>query len=168
MQRKYRKIIKGSPHVMIGKKVITPGLIEHIQNLFEHQKIIKIKVQPDTANYYGMERLIEELIEKLRVYVLDARGFTVIISKRKVPGVHIKKKYRKKLTKVQSKTIKNQSLTPTPPPGSTPVEPAFIDYDNEELLEEIDKASDRIYGAPPHRDKSREEEEQVDLEKVEE
>lgn len=140
MLEEYNEIAHGSPQLHIGKNGITPGLIEHLGQLFKKQKIVKIKVMPETANYIGMEKIITELIHHLPLYVYDVRGFTVIISKRKLPQLKAKKKYL---------AIRKAIISPNPKSSTTYDDAPFIDYDDEEQLKEIDELSDEIYGAAP-------------------
>ena len=101
----------------------------------------------------GNEPLINKIIEELNVYVLDSRGNTFIISKRKFDGIHLPKKYLllkntlhppSKKKKKEEKEIRDPEQIVNSNEFS---EPDYIDYDNKELVAEIDKQSDILYGS---------------------
>lgn len=148
MNEEFQKVLEERPHLRLGKKGVTSNVLEHIKQLLKHNKMVKIKVLPDTAKYVGMEPILTEIIKNLKVYLLDVRGFTFIISKRKIPDITIPKKYKKLVIDAQKDNSKQKALKSVEEEKIEPG-PAYIDYDNEELLEEIDAASDEIYGAPP-------------------
>ncbi len=189
MNEEYRQVASGRAQLHIGKQGITPGLVDHLQQIFKHEKLLKIKVMPDTANYVGIEKILTQLITQVPVFVYDVRGFTAIISKRVIPDLHPKKKYLeirqahvdpesdKSLDSVDrvaavaspesTGTVNDPKTTSSPSPSLDEIpdpseliaedfeEPAYIDYDNEEMLEEIDKLSDEIYGKPPQKPRFR-------------
>lgn len=125
---------------------------------FKTNKLLKIKILKDIAHTYGVDYFLEYLIQQLGIYVLDVRGFTAVISKRAVHGVQIPKKYRimrkqhvkqEKLDSNHDKEPKNEEKAYKSDENNDndePEEPEFIDYDDEELLAQIDAASDEIYG----------------------
>lgn len=95
MSADFNKVRLGPIDVHIGKNGITPGLIEHITQLLKQKKIVKIKIMRETAHEYGIDLIIEQLLNQLKVYVLDVRGYTFIISKKKIPGIKLPKRYAK-------------------------------------------------------------------------
>lgn len=159
MTEEFQEIMLNRAHVHIGKNGITPGMLEHISKLFQSHQMLKIKVMKEIAHTYGVDYFIEYLVKQTGFYILDVRGFTFILAKRKIRGLTIPKKYRPLYPKKSQNSPAKEEITttseephftdPTKEPStlSTTDEPAFIDYDNEELLEEIDQASDEIYGA---------------------
>jgi RNA-binding protein YhbY len=95
MVEQYNEVLNGRAHVNIGKNGLTEGTIEHINTQMKQKKIIKVKILKEFAQELGMDHYIAILLEKLKIYIYDVRGFTIVISKRKLPGVNIPKRYAK-------------------------------------------------------------------------
>ncbi|MHA1618596.1 MAG: YhbY family RNA-binding protein [Promethearchaeota archaeon] len=182
--KEYQEVLQNRAHIIIGKQGITPKMLDHIRAQFKQHKILKIKIMKEVAHTYGVDYFIEYLMQQLQIYVLDARGFTIIISKRKITGLKIASKYRKMRAELVKKTpstsssnssstenvtkdapiVDNSSednldenkITEENPMEEDPLEidlaikygedPEFINYDDEELLQHINKVSDEIYG----------------------
>ena len=139
---RYMEVKNGRAQINIGKHGITPTFLEHLRIILKKERIVKIKILKDISMEQGNEPLINKIIEKLNVYVLDSRGNTFIISKRKITGIHLPKKYlllkntlhppsKKKKKEIEiiepEKIVKTNEIS----------EPEYIDYDNEELVAEI-------------------------------
>jgi len=150
---RYMEIKNGRAQINIGKNGITPTFLEHLQTILKKEKIVKIKILKEISTEQGKEPLINKIIEELNVYVLDSRGNTFIISKKKISEIHLPKKYlllkntlhppsKKKKKEIEIK--EPEQITDT----NEISEPEYIDYDNEELVAEIDKQSDILYGSP--------------------
>ena len=178
----FQEVRRTRAHVILGKNGVSPTVLKHVRNRLKKQRILKIKVLPEANTEYGIDYFIETIARELKVNVLDVRGFTFIISKRKIPGVHMPKKYlgfRNPSLKGEISTeesgeesteesaeesaeesgeestkdaIELPSETSSETSSEQPVASRaysnsdYIDYDDEELLAEIDKESDEIYG----------------------
>ncbi len=150
---RYMEIKNGRAQINIGKHGITPTFLEHLQIILKKEKIVKIKILKEISTVQGNEPLINKIIEELNVYVLDSRGNIFIISKRKITGIHLPKKYLllkntlhppSKKKKKEEKEIRDPEQMVNSNEFS---EPDYIDYDNKELVAEIDKQSDMLYGS---------------------
>ncbi len=149
---RFMEIKNGRAQINIGKNGITPTFLEHLQTILKKEKIVKIKILKDISMEQGNEPLINKIIEELNVYVLDSRGNTFIISKRKFDGIHLPKKYLllKNTTHPPLKKKKKEIEIIEPEQivnSNNFSEPDYIDYDNKELVAEIDKQSDILYGS---------------------
>ena len=148
---RFMEIKNGRAQINIGKNGITPTFLEHLQIILKKEKIVKIKILKEISMVQGNEPLINNIIEELNVYVLDSRGNTFIISKRKFDGIHLPKKYlllKNTLHPPKKKKIENEIVEPEQITNSDEItDPNYIDYDNEELVAEIDKQSDILYGS---------------------
>jgi len=146
------EIKNGRAQINIGKNGITPNFLEHLKTILKKEKIVKIKILKEISTEQGKEPLINKIIEELNVYVLDSRGNTFIISKKKISEIHLPKKYLllKNTLYPPSKKKKKEIEINEPEQIINPNEinePEYIDYDNEELVAEIDKQSDILYGS---------------------
>jgi RNA-binding protein len=149
---RFMEIKNGRAQINIGKNGITPTFLEHLQKILKKEKIVKIKILKEISTEQGNETLINKIIEDMNVYVLDSRGNTFIISKRKFDGIHLPKKYLllkntlhppSKKKKKEIEIVEPEQITNS----NEITEPDYIDYDNEELVAEIDKQSDILYGS---------------------
>ncbi|WP_371805442.1 YhbY family RNA-binding protein [Candidatus Lokiarchaeum ossiferum] len=149
----FHQVRQERAHVIIGKTGVTPSVLEHIKNHLKKNKIVKLKVMPDMVTEHGMDHFIAAVMKGLKIVVLDARGHTFIISKKKVARLHVPKKYGKLIGD-------NEEITPQADGESeeetvvldengevVDMNPEFIDYDDENLLHRIDQQSEEIYGA---------------------
>lgn len=161
MIKEYQKILQERAHLQIGKNGISQNLIDHLQNLFKHQKLLKIKIMPDYANYHGMENILTELIEKIPIFIYDVRGFTAIISKRNFQNLKPKKKYLKLLNNsfkrennlTKSRENIDNKTTISPILQKSYEDAPYINYDDPEQLAEIDELSEEIYKVPKKKKK---------------
>nr|QEE17367.1 CRS1 / YhbY (CRM) domain protein [Candidatus Prometheoarchaeum syntrophicum] len=149
---RFMEIKNGRAQINIGKNGITPTFLEHLKIILKKEKIVKIKILKEISMEQGNEPLINKIIEDLNVFVLDSRGNTFIISKKKISDIHIPKKYLllkntfhppSKKKKEEIEVIETEKI----PNESNFSEPDYIDYDNKELVAEIDKQSDILYGS---------------------
>lgn len=147
------EIKNGRAQINIGKNGITPTFLEHLKIILKKKKIVKIKILKEISMEQGNEPLINKIIEEMNVYVLDSRGNTFIISKKKISEIHLPKKYLllKNTLHPPSKKKKKEDIEEKKPEeiadSNTFSEPDYIDYDNKELVAEIDKQSDMLYGS---------------------
>ena len=141
MNKEFETIRKGAAHLQIGKNGLTEGMVSHMEELLKTHHTIKIKVLKSVADYVKMEKIIEEIMRKLRIYVADARGHTAIISIwDNMKEVKYPKKYlilREKIDEQIQKELETQGNTKLT--DSTP-----IDYDNEELMEKLNEQAEKI------------------------
>lgn len=149
---RFMEIKNGRAQINIGKHGITPTFLEHLQTILKKEKIVKIKILKEISNEQGNEILINKIIEELNVYVLDSRGNTFIISKKKISEIHIPKKYLLLKNTLHPPSKKKKKEIEVREPEKITIEsggsePEYIDYDNEELVAEIDKQSDILYGS---------------------
>ena len=149
---RFMEIKNGRAQINIGKNGITPTFLEHLQKILKKEKIVKIKILKEISMEQGNELLINKIIEDLNVYVLESRGNTFIISKKKISDIHLPKKYLllKNSLHPPSKKIKKEIEVSEPEKITSEnafSEPDYIDYDNKELVAEIDKQSDILYGS---------------------
>ena len=143
----FKEVMNDRALVTIGKSGITPNILEHIKTLLKKNKILKIKVMRDMVTEHGMEHFIAAVMKGLKILVLDARGHTFIISKKKVTGVHIPKKFGKLVEDSEESTPIEAEVLLDENGEVVDMNPEFIDYDDENLLHRIDQQSDEIYGA---------------------
>ncbi len=135
MSKEFERVRRSSPDVQIGKNGLTDGIVSHMEELLKDKYTIKIKVLKSIAQHVSMKEVLEEVLKKLSVHVMDVRGHTAILSIWKnTEGVNYPKKYRKMRQRI------DQELAKAKPQGED-----FIDYDNEELVEEIDARAEDFY-----------------------
>ena len=149
---RFMEIKNGRAQINIGKHGITPTFLEHLQTILKKEKIVKIKILKEISNEQGNETLINKIIEELNVYVLDSRGNMFIISKKKISEIHIPKKYLLLKNTLHPSSKKKKKEIEVREPEKITIEsggsePEYIDYDNEDLVAEIDKQSDILYGS---------------------
>ncbi len=165
----YNQVLNDRAQIIIGKNGITDGLFKHIKESLKRLKIIKLKIMRDQANEKGLDHFILPILNNLKVYILDVRGFTFIISKKKITGVHMPKKYLEftsisKMSQDAKSPKKNQQIQENKNEvhdnnsseknidnNATDekinfVEPEFIDYDDENLVARLDNQNDEFYG----------------------
>ncbi|MHA1475067.1 MAG: YhbY family RNA-binding protein [Promethearchaeota archaeon] len=146
------EVKNGRAQINIGKHGITPTFLEHLKTILKKEKIVKIKILKEISSEQGNEPLINKIIEEMNVYVLDSRGNTFIISKRKFTGIHLPKKYLLLKNSIHPPSKKKKKEIEIIEPeiisdANEISEPEYIDYDNKELVAEIDKQSDILYGS---------------------
>ncbi len=68
-------------HVTIGKNGLSEGTLKLIQDLTKKNGIIKIKILKSALNSdYSKEILVNELITKTYLHLIEMRGYSAIIS----------------------------------------------------------------------------------------
>ena len=166
----FNAVLNGPADMLIGKNGLGPSQMQHLESLIKRKKIIKIKVMKEIAHEQGIDGFIKAILNSIKVYVLDARGFTFILSKRKIPGLNIPKRFSALMEKESEKEEESEVEQEDGVEGgdisqeNQPQEPLsknkerkakrqasrqdddFIDYDDKELLDEIDKEADNMYG----------------------
>ncbi len=82
-QNEFKKVLLSSPHATLGKKGITEEFILHVQHLLKKYKIIKIKMLKSIATKTNIQSIAEQISNSTNSNLLDVRGKTIIISKKK-------------------------------------------------------------------------------------
>ena len=140
MSNPFNEVRMGPVDVHIGKNGITSGLIEHITNILQKKKIIKIKVLREEAHEVTVDRIIATVLQQIKAVVLDVRGFTFILAKKPVPGVHLPKKYQNLETLLQSLTDQ-----PLPLASSVKEDEDLEDFEDEDLdNEDLDQTDTKL------------------------
>lgn len=85
--KEFKKILLSDPIAILGKKGITDEFINHINNLLNRYKIIKIKALKTVANKSNIKKIAKNVAADTESYLLDVRGLKFILSK-----IPIKKK----------------------------------------------------------------------------
>ncbi|MHA1111125.1 MAG: YhbY family RNA-binding protein [Promethearchaeota archaeon] len=68
-------------HVIIGKNGLSIGTLKLIQDLIKKNSFVKIKILKSAlATDYSKEKLVEEIITKTNLHLIEIRGYSAIIS----------------------------------------------------------------------------------------
>ncbi len=79
-----RKKIHEKPDVLIGKNGVTENLLNEIKNQLEKKKTIKIKALKTIAQTKkDFKEILQQIQESIQIEVLDIRGKTAIIRKKR-------------------------------------------------------------------------------------
>ncbi|TFG00841.1 MAG: RNA-binding protein [Promethearchaeota archaeon] len=81
LKEKYKQVLLGNPTLIMGKKGINEGLLEHISRLLKKHKIIKIKMLKTALHGEKKEKIAQMIADKTNSHLLDLRGRTFILSK---------------------------------------------------------------------------------------
>ena len=82
-QNEFKKVLLSPQHATLGKKGITEEFILHVQHLLKKYKIIKIKMLKSIATKTNIQSIAEQISNSTNSNLLDVRGKTIIISKKK-------------------------------------------------------------------------------------
>lgn len=85
--KEFKKILLSDPNAILGKKGITDEFINHINNLLNRYKIIKIKALKTVAHKSNIKEIAKNIAADTESYLLDVRGLKFILSQ-----IPIKKK----------------------------------------------------------------------------
>ena len=71
--------------VRIGKRGITEENIQEIKNVLKKHKIMKVKLLKNFREIYpyNKEEVAKILVEKTKSKIVEIRGFTIILAKKK-------------------------------------------------------------------------------------
>ncbi len=83
-QNEFKKVLLSPPHAICGKQGITEEFILHVQHLLKKYKIIKIKMLKSIATKTNIRSIAEQISNSTNSNLLDVRGKTIIISKKKI------------------------------------------------------------------------------------
>ncbi|MFX0187312.1 MAG: YhbY family RNA-binding protein [Candidatus Hodarchaeota archaeon] len=82
--KEFKKILLSDPNAILGKKGISDEFINHINNLLNQYKIIKIKALKTIANKTNIKEIAKNVAAYTESYLLDVRGLKFIISREKM------------------------------------------------------------------------------------
>ncbi len=82
MKEILNQVIHGRVHVHIGKAGLTNGIINQIDNQYKKKRIIKIRFL-SMENFESVKEAANTLANLTKSNVLDIRGKTVVLQKRK-------------------------------------------------------------------------------------
>lgn len=91
----FREVQQDSPSVLIGKNLITEGMIKQIKDLVKKNTIIKCKILKSALSMADKEDIVAEVLAKTKYKLVDLRGNTFMLSKRPVKGLKLSKRCRK-------------------------------------------------------------------------
>ena len=83
-QNEFKKVLLSPPHATLGKNGLTEEFILHTQHLLKKYKTIKIKMLKSIATKANIQSIAEQISTSTNSYLLDIRGKTIIISKKKI------------------------------------------------------------------------------------
>lgn len=80
-----KHVLHGRPHVHIGKSGLSEGVLNEIDRQLEENEVIKVRFLRSALLIEGCDRdvFIKLLAEKLNAKILDVRGLTVILYRRR-------------------------------------------------------------------------------------
>ena len=67
--------------VQIGKKGLTPEVIEKIKEQLKKKRLVKIKMLPSFIRGKDKEAVIQELAEKTNSKIFQRVGFTIVLKR---------------------------------------------------------------------------------------
>lgn len=78
-----REMTEEKPMVWIGKNGITRGIIDNVSRKLEKDKIVKIKILRSGLQSGSCEELAEEISRLTESTLIETRGHTIILFKKK-------------------------------------------------------------------------------------
>ena len=78
--KEFKKVLLAKSHAILGKNGVTNEYINHISKLLKKYKIIKIKALKSIATKSNIKELAEQIKNATSSYLLDVRGFKIILS----------------------------------------------------------------------------------------
>jgi RNA-binding protein len=77
--------------VRVGKKGITEGLLAELDNILRARGVVKVKLLRNFREAYGVEsgnkrEVAAELAEALGAEVVEVRGYTIVLRRRRARG----------------------------------------------------------------------------------
>jgi len=79
--QKYKEVLLGDPMLIMGKKGVNEGLVDHVLTLLKSHKIVKIKMLRTALHGQEKEDVAQKVAEKTNSHLLDLRGRTFILSR---------------------------------------------------------------------------------------
>ena len=70
-----------APSVAVGKNGVTESVVNEIKNQLGKKRIIKIKLHGESK--MGRLEVAKELAERTNAKLIDVRGFTVVLTRKK-------------------------------------------------------------------------------------
>ncbi|MBD3353485.1 MAG: hypothetical protein GF364_18525 [Candidatus Lokiarchaeota archaeon] len=92
---KFKEIINEKESIRIGKNGVSDNLTKHIKDLIKSKRILKIKILKSALLNTEKEQVIAKFIKKSGLYLLDVRGNTFIVSKKRINGLKTNKACKK-------------------------------------------------------------------------
>lgn len=81
--RNVRKVLSKPARVRIGKKGLSEGTINEIRRLLEKEGMIKVKILKTALKELEVEEIATEVSRKLNAEIIDVRGHTFTLKRRK-------------------------------------------------------------------------------------
>lgn len=80
-----KRVLHGKPHVHIGKSGLSESVLGEIDRQLEENEVIKVRILRSALIVEGCDRdaFVKILAEKLNAKILDVRGLTVILHRRR-------------------------------------------------------------------------------------
>jgi len=80
-----KRVLHGEPHVHIGKGGLSESVLNEIDRQLEENEVIKVRILRSALSVEECDKdvFVELLAEKLNAKVLDVRGLTVILYRRR-------------------------------------------------------------------------------------
>jgi RNA-binding protein len=77
--------------VRVGKSGITEGLLSELDNVLRARGLVKVKLLKNFRDAYGVEsgnkdEVAEELAKALGAEVVEVRGYTIVLRRRRARG----------------------------------------------------------------------------------
>ena len=77
--------------VRVGKSGITEGLLSELDNVLRARGLVKVKLLKNFRDAYGVEsgnkdKVAEELAKALGAEVVEVRGYTIVLRRRRARG----------------------------------------------------------------------------------
>lgn len=99
----FKEIMEHSAEILIGKNLLSLGIMKQIKELVKKRSMIKIKILKSALDTSSKEEIIANIIHQTRFYLLDTRGNSFILAKKPLKGLKVSLKC-KKITEL-SKTM---------------------------------------------------------------
>ena len=80
----FKKVLLEEPHCILGKKGITEEFVTHVNTLLKRYRVIKVKALKSVATKSNIKEIALQISERSNSYLLDLRGKTFILSKKKI------------------------------------------------------------------------------------
>ena len=80
----FKKVLLEEPHCILGKKGITEEFVTHVNTLLKRYRVIKVIALKSVATKSNIKEIALQISERSNSYLLDLRGKTFILSKKKI------------------------------------------------------------------------------------
>ncbi|MHA1392459.1 MAG: YhbY family RNA-binding protein [Promethearchaeota archaeon] len=103
----YKEVLQTPEILRIGKNLVSEAMIKQIKNVIKQRSIIKIKILKNALSSTTKEEIIKQVLLTTETFLLDIRGNSFIISKKRYRDLKISKKCIEIMRQV--KLLKNKS-----------------------------------------------------------